>query len=163
MAPGRMATHPSTIGEDMEYAIGAGLALIVGAFATAARFERDRAFYPTVLVVIASYYDLFAIMAGSTQALGLETVGLFALLIAAVVGFRSSLWIVVAALVAHGVFDLIHAGIIANPGVPAWWPMFCLTYDVMAAGYLGWRLLRARRGPCAFQPPMGVSPAHADR
>ena len=128
----------------MEYAVGAALALIVGAFATATAFERSRAFYPTVLIVIASYYDLFAIMAGSTRALGAETVALIAFVIAAVVGFRFSPWVVVAALAAHGVFDFVHAGIIANPGVPAWWPMFCLTYDVMAAAYLGWRLIRAR-------------------
>ncbi len=127
----------------MEYFIGAGLALIIGAFATAVGFERDRAFYPTILVVIAAYYDLFAIMAGSTQALGPELVASFAFVIAAVVGFRFSLWVVVAALAAHGTFDIWHAEIIENPGVPAWWPMFCSTYDLTAAGYLGWRLIRA--------------------
>ena len=129
----------------MEYVIGAGLALIVGAFATIVGFDRGRAFYPTVLVVIAAYYDLFAIMAGSTQALGLETVATIAFVIAAVVGFRTSLWVVVAALAGHGIIDVFHAKLIADPGVPAWWPMFCLTYDVTAAAYLGWRLIRARQ------------------
>lgn len=126
----------------MEFVIGAALALVVGVSATAVGFDRDRAFYPTILVAIASYYDLFAILAGSTPALGLETVALMAFLIAAVVGFRFSLWIVAAALAVHGIFDLIHSGIIANPGVPAWWPMFCLAYDLTAAGYLAWRLVR---------------------
>ena len=25
-----------------------------------------------------------------------------------------------------------------NPGVPAWWPAFCLGYDVAAAAILAW-------------------------
>jgi hypothetical protein len=58
------------------------------------------------------------------------------------VGFRRSLWFVVAGLVAHGVFDAYHNQLITNPGVPVWWPRFCLTYDVVAAGYLASLLLR---------------------
>jgi len=55
-------------------------------------------------------------------------------------GFRLSLWVVVIALGAHGVFDLAHGMAISNPGVPSWWPAFCLAYDATAAGYLAWRL-----------------------
>ena len=43
---------------------------------------------------------------------------------------------------ARGVFDALHDQVITNPGVPAWWPQFCLSYDVMAAGYLASLLLR---------------------
>jgi len=35
--------------------------------------DRDRAFYPTVTIVIASYYALFAVMGASTNALVLES------------------------------------------------------------------------------------------
>jgi len=62
----------------------------------------------------------------------------------AVLGFRSSLWLVVAALGVHGVFDLVHGSFVSNPGVPPWWPAFCLTYDVTAAGYLAWLMIRRR-------------------
>jgi hypothetical protein len=61
-----------------------------------------------------------------------------------VFGFRSSLWVVVAALAAHGIFDFVHDAAISNPGVPGWWPEFCFAYDVTAAVYLAW-LLRSRR------------------
>jgi len=37
----------------------------------------------------------------------------------ALAGFRSTPWLVVAALAAHGVFDFFHGRFIANPGVPA--------------------------------------------
>ena len=67
-----------------------------------------------------------------------------AFLAVAVAGFRSSLWLVVAALVAHGIFDFARGAAIPNPGVPIWWPQFCLTYDIMAAGYLAWLLTSGR-------------------
>jgi len=120
--------------------VGALLAFAVGLLATAIGLDRDRAFYPIVTIVIASYYALFAVMGASTNALVLESVVGAAFLAVAVFGFRSSLWVVVLALAAHGVFDLAHGRIISNPGVPAWWPAFCLTYDVTAAAYLAWLL-----------------------
>jgi hypothetical protein len=120
--------------------VGALLALAVGLLATASGLDRDRAFYPTVTIVIASYYALFAVMGASTNVLVLESVVSAVFLVIAVIGFRSSLWVVVLALAAHGVFDLVHGRVISNPGVPAWWPAFCLTYDVTAAAYLAWLL-----------------------
>jgi len=112
--------------------------------ATVSGLDRDRGFYPTVTIVVASYYALFAAMGASTHVLALECMVGLAFLAVAVAGFRSSLWVVVLALAAHGVFDLAHGRIIANPSVPAWWPPFCLTYDVTAAAYLAW-LLKADR------------------
>ena len=124
----------------MAVLVGALLAFAVGLLATAIGLDRDRAFYPIVTIVIASYYALFAVMGASTNALVLESAVGAAFLAVAVFGFRSSLWVVVLALAAHGVFDLAHGRIISNPGVPAWWPAFCLTYDVTAAAYLAWLL-----------------------
>lgn len=124
--------------------VGALLAFAVGLFATATGLDRDRAFYPTVTIVIASYYSLFAAMGSSTNALVLESVVGVAFVVVAAAGFRSSLWLVVVALAAHGVFDLVHGRVMSNPGVPAWWPGFCLTYDVAAASYLAWSLKSGR-------------------
>ena len=124
----------------MALAVGALLAFAVGLFATATGLDRDRAFYPTVTIVIAYLYALFAVMGGSTNALVLETVAGTAFLVAAVLGFRSSLWIVAVALAAHGLFDLVHGRIITNPGVPSFWPAFCGAYDLTAAAYLAWLL-----------------------
>lgn len=33
-------------------------------------------------------------------------------------GIKRTLWLIVGALLAHGVFDLVHGSVIANPGVP---------------------------------------------
>jgi hypothetical protein len=56
----------------LAYLVGALLAFAVGGLGTVVGLDRDRAFYPTVMVVIASYYVLFAVMGGSTQALLIE-------------------------------------------------------------------------------------------
>jgi len=126
----------------MEYLVGALLALGVGVFATVVGLDRDRAFYPVLLAVIASYYVLFAIMGGARDVMVVEAVILGGFLAVSVAGFRSSLWLVAAALLGHGVLDFVHPHLITNPGAPSWWPMFCLTFDVAAAGYLAARLLR---------------------
>lgn len=128
----------------MAFLIGAVLAFSVGLLMTFIGLDRDRAFYPTVMIVIASYYALFAVMGASTQVLMVESIAIVAFMGASIAGFKRSLWIVVAALAAHGVFDLVHGHLIDNPGVPAWWPNFCLAYDVVAAVYLAWLLLRSR-------------------
>ena len=124
------------------YPVGAILALAVGGLATVVGLDRDRAFYPTVLIVIASYYVLFAVMGGASHALVVEAVVATAFLAVAIIGFKYSLWLVVAGLAAHGILDVFHGQVIANPGVPAWWPAFCLTYDSVAAAYLAFLLLR---------------------
>jgi hypothetical protein len=120
------------------------LALVVGVLFTTLRADRDRAFSPTVTIVIASYYVLFAVMGGSTRTVVLESLTGAVFLLLSVYGFKSSLWVVAAALAAHGIFDLVHGAAISNPGVPAWWPEFCLGYDITAAAYLAW-LLRSGR------------------
>ena len=124
----------------MALLVGALLAFAVGLLGTSTGLERDRGFYPVVTIVVASYYALFAVMGASTHVLILESLACAIFLAAAVSGFKSSLWVVVVALAAHGIFDLTHGAVISNPGVPNWWPAFCLTYDVTAAAYLAYRL-----------------------
>lgn len=128
----------------MALLVGAALAIAIGRFATFSGLDRDRAFYPTVMIVIALLYDLFAVIGGSTQVLLVESLIALVFVVAAIWGFRSSLWLVVVALVAHGSFDLVRGKMIANSGVPAWWPQFCFAYDIVAAAYLAWLIKRER-------------------
>lgn len=120
----------------MEYVIGIVAATAVGLFATMVGFDKERSFYPVVLIIIAALYLLFAVMAGSTGSLVAETVPALVFVTMAVLGFRRTPWIVVAGLALHGTFDFFHRAVIANPGVPEWWPGWCLSYDVVAAAYL---------------------------
>jgi len=128
----------------MALLIGVILALAVGLFATGIRLDRERGLYTTVTIVVASYYALFAVMGAPAHTLLLELLvaGLFVAL--AALGFKSSLWLVAAALAGHGIFDLTHDAFISNPGVPQWWPPFCAAYDVTAAAYLAGLLASGR-------------------
>jgi len=120
----------------MEYLIGIAVAIAVCLAASLIGFDKDRAFYPVVLIVIASYYILFAAMGASIQTLLIELAAAAAFVVVAVVGFKHNPWFIVIGLAAHGAFDLLHPLLAHNPGVPHWWPGFCLAYDVTAAVYL---------------------------
>jgi hypothetical protein len=128
----------------MPYAIGAGLALAVCGLGSAVRLDRDRGFYTTVTMVIATYYVLFAVMGGSMQALAVESGIAIVFCAGAIVGFRRGMWIVAGLLCAHGALDFfLHEALVVNPGMPSWWPPFCGAFDVTAGAYLG-LLLRLR-------------------
>ena len=126
----------------MEYLIGVVLAAVVCAFGLLTGFDRERVFYPTILIVVATYYILFAAMGSSTPALTIESTVAGAFLIAALVGFKKNLWLVVSGLVGHGVFDFFHHMVIQNLGVPVWWPGFCLSFDAVAGIALAVLLVR---------------------
>jgi len=125
--------------------IGIGLATGVAAFARLAGFDRERSFYPIVLMIVASYYVLFAAMAGATSDLLPELLFVALFAAGAVAGFRRSLWIVVVGLTAHGLFDFARSGFLAGSGIPVWWPSFCAAYDVTAAALLAAMLLTDRK------------------
>src|SRR5690349_18975255 len=89
-------------GADMEYVIGLTLAAAVAWFATAVGLARERSFYATVLIIVGSYYVLFAAMGASRRTLVAEIVvaGIFVLF--AVLGFKGNLWLLAVGLVGHG-------------------------------------------------------------
>ena len=126
----------------MPYAVGIALGIIVGVLGTSSRMDRDRAFYPTIMIVIASYYALFAVMGATSRVLIIECLAGMVFLAAAVAGFKSSLWIVAAAIAGHGVFDFLRGDLISNPGAPVWWPAFCGTIDIVLGSYLAFLLWR---------------------
>ena len=128
----------------MEYLIDLLVSLGVAGFAIAIGLDRERALYPIVLIMAASYYVLFAVMAASGRTLIIEIAFASGFLLLAAIGYKRSLWLVAIALVGHGVFDIVHHLFIENPGVPHWWPGFCFVIDVIFGGLLGWSLWRRR-------------------
>jgi hypothetical protein len=125
----------------MSLLIGIVLALASVALATAVKFDR-RTFYALVLIISATYYILFALMAGSVRATIIESIVMTTFVLFAAAGFRVNPWLVVAGFAAHGMLDVVHGQLISNPGVPAWWPPFCMAYDVVAAGVYARSIIR---------------------
>ncbi len=112
---------------------GFGLGVAVAVFASRVGFDRDRSFYPTVLMVITAYYVLFAVISGNEQAILIE-IGVAALFcMASLAGYRWSPLIVAAAIFAHGAYDFAHHLLFPDHGAPVWWPGFCGAIDVVLA------------------------------
>ena len=121
----------------MEFIVGVALALFVCVGASLLGMDRDRVFYPEILIVIASYYVLFAVMDGSDRVLRSEIAIAAVFAVIAVVGFKRNLWLVVAALAGHGVMDFFHHALVQNAGVPRTWPGFCMAFDLTTAVIVG--------------------------
>ena len=110
--------------------------MTITASATAIGLDRERSFYPAMMIAIATYYILFAAISGSVSVVIGESLAAAVFLVFTAIGFKTSLWFVVAALAGHGVFDVFHHLIIDDPGVPRFWPGFCAAFDIVAAAYL---------------------------
>jgi hypothetical protein len=137
----------------MAYVIGIVLALAISGLARLAGFDRTRVFYPMTLAVIALLYDLFAVMGGSVHALVIESFIATVFLFLAFAGFKFNLWLVVAGLATHGLMDMVHPHLVNNPGVPVFWPSFCMAYDIVAAAFLAWLLKRSTLFSKEVSPP----------
>ena len=124
----------------LPYVVGTGLSLGVALFARRVGLDRDRASYATLVIIVASYYVLFAAVSGSVSTILMESIVMIGFCAVAVMGFKSSQWLLVMALAGHGIFDAFHGLVIANTGMPPWWPAFCGAYDVGAAAALAWFL-----------------------
>ena len=131
----------------MEYLVGIFLSLGTIVLAAVVGFARERSFYSTVLFVVATYYVLFAVMGASRRTLIIEIAIASGFFLFGVLGFKGNFWLVAAALMGHGIFDFFRHGFIANPGVPPWWPGFCMAFDVIFGGWLALQLLQRRNFP----------------
>ena len=126
----------------MPCVVGIVLSVGVAFFARYVGFDRDRAFYPIVMIVIAAYYVLFAVYErlgsdGGHRVGGDEAVR---------GGGRCRVQVErVDRRCGAGRpwrFDAVHGYVIENAGVPAWWPAWSLSYDVGAAAILAWLITR---------------------
>jgi hypothetical protein len=93
--------------------------------------------YPITLIVIATYYVLFATMGGA-QALPAELIAATVFIVVAILGLRTNQWWVAAGIAGHGLlFDwVLHPRLIANAGMPGFWPAFCGSIDVALGAIL---------------------------
>ena len=130
----------------MEYIVGITLALFFCAAAAGLGMDRERVFYPAVVMAVASYCLAFAVVDGRNGVM-LSEMAIAAVFIAgAVAGFKVSPWIAVVALAGHGVMDSFHDHLVNNTGVPQVWPGFCMTFDVSAAVIVAIVMLARARG-----------------
>ncbi len=119
-----------------------GVAVGVLTVVTARTIRGEGWVYPIGLLLLPSLYALFALQAGE-QAVGVKEMiyglpFLAAGLVFAFASLRQSAVVVGAFWISHGLYDLVHARLITNPGVPGWYPIWCCAVDVVIGGYLLW-------------------------
>ena len=127
----------------MEYIVGISTAVALWVFGRVSGFEKDRSFYPTVLIVIALLYVLFATLDGRYSVVLIESAFALIFIGAAIAGYYRSCLIVAAGITAHGVFDFVHYFLIEDRGVPIWWPGFCGTVDVLLGAFVAFFVCRS--------------------
>ena len=115
----------------MEYLIGTVLGLMIAGLAKLLNFDKDRSFYPVILIVIAMYYVLFAFMSENADVIIKELIVALLFSAVAIIGARLSVLFVAIGLITHGVFDIFHSRFVLNVEVPLWWPGFCASIDIV--------------------------------
>jgi hypothetical protein len=126
----------------MEYVVGISTAVATAVFGRISGFERDRSFYPTILIVIALLYVLFATLDGRYPVVLAESAFALIFIVAALAGYAKGCLIVAAGIAAHGLFDFLHLLFIEDRGVPIWWPGFCGTVDILLGAFVGFFVCR---------------------
>lgn len=130
-------------------AIGALIAVAVVMRFRARRLEKTTWAYPILLATFPVYYWVFAVYAADYTALLNELMAGAAFLAIAYVAFKfksfATLLLLAIGYVAHAAYDFYHDALFANAGVPAWWPEFCGSVDVLIGGYVAYLAFSLRR------------------
>ena len=120
----------------MEYLVGILTAVALAGFARSSGFEKDRSFYPTVLIVIGFLYVVFGAIDGRVSVILIDLIFAFLFASIAVVGYKNNGVIVAGGIALHGVFDFVRYFFIEDKGVPVFWAGFCGTVDILLGIYV---------------------------
>jgi len=111
------------------FGVGVVLAIVLAIAGQVTKFDRDRSFFATILIVIASYYVLFSFISLEAMAIEITIASVFSVI--ALAGALRWPLLLGAGICLHGVFDFFHVQLINNSGVPVWWPSFCAGVDIV--------------------------------
>lgn len=126
------------------FLVGLGLGGVTVSMMGVGGVLHQRGTWATTMVAIASFYVVFAIQTGDTSEIALHTLLATGFAVLAIIGARASAWILAAALLGHGIFDISVGWVLANPA-PGWWGPFCLGIDAVLAVALGIMLWRGQK------------------
>jgi type IV secretory pathway TrbD component len=129
----------------LPFAAGIAIALVNIVITWRLPVKRAADFYNMLMAATAAVYIGSALAAGNRGTLVLESVLAAALFGLALAGQWSSLKFTALAFLAHGSWDLLHVtrGLGANAGAD--FPVVCVAYDWVIAGYLWWLAPRTNR------------------
>ena len=100
--------------------------------------------WATTRMAIASFYVVFAIKTGDTSEIVIHTLLATGFAILAIMGARASAWVLAAAPLVHGIFDISVGRVLANRE-PGWWGPLRLGIDAALAAVLAVMLWRGEK------------------
>jgi hypothetical protein len=98
--------------------------------------ERELRLYATGLVIAALIYLVFAARDVTFGWLALELTGVVVFTLVAVLGVKTSAWILALGWAAHAAWDVILHKLLDVAFVPDWYPVVCAGFDLLLAGYI---------------------------
>ena len=122
----------------IEALVGAAVGVLT--IVTARLLRGERWLYSLGLPVLPGLYAMFALLAGeravSVQEMIYGAPFVVAGFLFLFVSVRNSAVAVGVFWLLHGMYDLVHGRLLANPGVPVWYPVFCCVVDVVVGLYV---------------------------
>ena len=134
------------IGIRVWIALLAGVALAALYVAWAGRGRTGNRAFAAGLVVAAVVYVGFAIARGTGQQLLLESIGVVLFATLAFLGVRRSAHFLALGWLFHAGWDIALHPVAATSYAPWWYPVVCITFDVVVAAAI-WRGLRRSSRP----------------
>jgi hypothetical protein len=122
----------------LPFAGGIVAALVNIAITSRLPAKKAAEFYNLFMAATAAVYIGSALAAGNANTLVLEIVLSAALFALALAGQWSSLKFTALAFLAHGTWDLLHVTMSLGANAGPDFPVVCVAYDWLIAGYLWW-------------------------
>ena len=125
--------------------LGALLAGMLIWYARRSDPRRELWIYAIGLVVAALIYVSFSIVGGDTRWHIIEIIGLVAFGLLALIGLKVSPWYLAAGWALHTFWDALLHIARPQPFVPDWYPVACISFDIVVAGAIAVSLYRQDR------------------
>ena len=120
--------------------LGVVLALLFIWFARTRGPQREPFIYSIGLIIAALFYVAFSVTGATTQWFMIEVIGLVVFTIIAVFGLRVSLWFLALGWAAHVSWDVLLHLVREQSFVPDWYPVACISFDLIIAAYIAAKL-----------------------
>ncbi len=98
--------------------------------------KRELRLYSVSLIIAALIYVGFTMRGATTAWLALELAGVAVFTLLALLGLKISALILAFAWAAHAAWDVLLHKLLDATFVPDWYPLTCLSFDLLLAGYL---------------------------
>lgn len=120
----------------LQLILGAVACLVLIFFARRLSPKRELRLYTISLIIAALIYVGFTARGATTAWLVLEIAGAVVFTLLALLGLKISALILAFAWALHAAWDVILHKLVDAAFVPDWYPLTCLSFDLLLAGYL---------------------------